>query len=299
MSLTKSQRRGALAIAIALVLHLGLGVVLYLLHMTGRIPPPKATELLLVDVALPTELPAGGSEAGATAPPEEPLPIATPQPKPTPEPPRPTTPKPTKPTPAQPLVTQRHEESLQVAERERERLAQERAREQAARQAREQERLEREREAREQAAREQAAREKVKRREAQRNRARGNVAGAFASGRGQGSQGAGSGDSGAGAGTASGRSSGSYDLGGRSIVSNGGNLTRPITRGAIRGQVNVRIVVNSAGRVIEARVEPRGTTIVDNAVRQAAIDAARSTTFNAREGVDEQRGTISYLFEIG
>lgn len=91
---------------------------------------------------------------------------------------------------------------------------------------------------------------------------------------------------------------GSHTLSGRSIISNGGRLTMPTVKKAIRGRVNVRIIVDETGKVISAEVSPAGTNIADAGARAAAIAAARQTVFNAQHGSTAQKGIITYNFEI-
>ncbi|MDY4245100.1 MAG: energy transducer TonB, partial [Porphyromonas sp.] len=51
-------------------------------------------------------------------------------------------------------------------------------------------------------------------------------------------------------------------------------------------------------QVTNAVVRLRGTNVVDSALRKAAVDAARKTRFNALEGVPDQKGTITYHFDV-
>ncbi len=95
-----------------------------------------------------------------------------------------------------------------------------------------------------------------------------------------------------------GGSGNSYSLEGRTIVTNGGILTRPRVTQEIRGRIRVRITVNSQGRVTEAWIEPQGTQISDSGMRNAAVEAAKATRFNAIPGGNDQRGIITYHFEI-
>ena len=93
-------------------------------------------------------------------------------------------------------------------------------------------------------------------------------------------------------------SSAGWSLDGRSIVGNGGRPVMPTRVPDIRGTVVVEITVNAAGQVIDAKVRLRGTNVVDNALRKAAVDAARKTRFNALGGVPDQKGTITYHFDV-
>ena len=93
-------------------------------------------------------------------------------------------------------------------------------------------------------------------------------------------------------------SSAGWSLDGRSIVGNGGRPVMPTRVPDIRGTVVVEITVNAAGQVIDAQVRLRGTNVVDNALRKAAVEAARKTRFNALGGVPDQKGTITYHFDV-
>ena len=66
----------------------------------------------------------------------------------------------------------------------------------------------------------------------------------------------------------------------------------------IRGTVVVEITVNAAGKVTNAEVRLRGTNVVDSKLRSAALQAARKTRFNAVGGVPDQKGTITYHFDV-
>lgn len=98
--------------------------------------------------------------------------------------------------------------------------------------------------------------------------------------------------------TSSSVGAGSHSLAGRNIVSNGGRLTIPTIKKAIRGRINVRIIVDELGKVISAEVSLPGTNIADAGARTAAIAAARQTEFNPQPNAGVQRGIITYNFEI-
>ena len=93
-------------------------------------------------------------------------------------------------------------------------------------------------------------------------------------------------------------SSAGWSLDGRSIVGNGGRPVMPTRVPDIRGTVVVEITVNAAGQVTNAKVRLRGTNVVDSALREAAVRAARKTRFNALGGVPDQKGTITYHFDV-
>ncbi len=93
-------------------------------------------------------------------------------------------------------------------------------------------------------------------------------------------------------------SSAGWSLDGRSIVGNGGRPVMPTRVPDIRGTVVVEITVNAAGQVIDAKVRLRGTNVVDSKLCSAALQAARKTRFNALGGVPDQKGTITYHFDV-
>ena len=86
-----------------------------------------------------------------------------------------------------------------------------------------------------------------------------------------------------------------YDLGGRGAKS----LHRPDDDFSEEGKIVVDIWVNRAGQVVRAEVAPKGTDIINSAMRQKAIQAAKRSTFAAdSEAPEEQHGTITYTFVI-
>ena len=86
-----------------------------------------------------------------------------------------------------------------------------------------------------------------------------------------------------------------YDLGGRGAKS----LHRPSDDFSEEGKIVVDIWVNRAGQVVRADVAKKGTDIINNAMRQKAIQAAMRSTFAADPNApEEQHGTITYTFVI-
>lgn len=307
MQQEKNKRR-LIGLGIAIGLHLVFIALLYWLKLEGRMPLPKQTELVLIDLGLVKQSsgeqePMGQEASGA---PEAPIPMepapkpVQPAPRPTPSPakPKPTT-RVNKPTPAKPIQTQQHEESLRVAEtRRRAEQANREAEAEVQRRAEVQRQIDEARRAEEEAERQRKAEQAEAQRRAEQARQAGSrVSNAFGVGRNTG-QNQGSTASGAGNQGHPSGSSGSFSLIGRTIVSNGGRLNTPRTARAIRGRINVRITVDASGRVTEAHVDPRGTNIAEPAIRSAAVAAAKSTRFNTQEGAEEQRGIITYDFEI-
>ena len=86
-----------------------------------------------------------------------------------------------------------------------------------------------------------------------------------------------------------------YDLGGRGAKS----LHRPDDDFSEEGRIVVDIWVNRAGQVVRAEVATKGTDIINNAMRQKAVQAARRSSFAADpDAPEEQHGTITYTFVI-
>lgn len=86
-----------------------------------------------------------------------------------------------------------------------------------------------------------------------------------------------------------------YDLGGRGAKS----LHRPSDDFTEEGVVVVDIWVDRAGKVTRAEVARKGTTLINNDMRQKAIQAAlRSTFASDPDAPEEQHGTITYTFVI-
>jgi TonB family protein len=86
-----------------------------------------------------------------------------------------------------------------------------------------------------------------------------------------------------------------YDLGGRGAKS----LHRPDDDFSEEGKIVVDIWVNRAGQVVRAEVATKGTDIINSAMRQKAIQAAKRSTFAADpDATEEQHGTITYTFVI-
>lgn len=88
---------------------------------------------------------------------------------------------------------------------------------------------------------------------------------------------------------------GTWDLGGRDIL---GAMPRPDYNGIQEeGRVVVTITVNPEGNVIATKINERtNTTSVQ--LRNAALEAARKTKFNAIGDKNNQTGTITYYFKL-
>lgn len=86
-----------------------------------------------------------------------------------------------------------------------------------------------------------------------------------------------------------------YDLGGRGAKS----LHRPNDDFPEEGIVVVDIWVNRAGQVTRAEVATKGTTIINQAMREKAKQAAMRSAFASDPNAPkEQHGTITYTFVI-
>ena len=245
-----------------LVFHALVALLLYFLVMSK---PPQEPEAGLAVVM--------GEEYNMTE-----VEIAKPEPAPAPKP----APKPVeqKPAPEKPMITQKSEESmavdsLQAKEREEALMA---------------ERLEAERKRKEEEAMAKATNL---------------MANAFGKGSGmsrkseesvdEGSS-KGSPDSGMELGATATSGMGTYDLEGRSLAGDG-SLPKPVYNVQEEGRVVVTVTVNPEGRVIAANINRRtGTTSL--ALRNAALNAARSAVFNRINGLNNQEGTITYYFKL-
>lgn len=270
----KIQRR-LVAIALSVLLHAIVIGDLLLLYIRAHVPPkPAIPDLVLINAG---NMPLSAGEVEPIGAEQETPEVATPEPQPAV---KPQTPAPTKPIKApEQLVTQNKPSGLSAADLEAKKKKQE------------EERLQREE------MRKRKEREEQEKRERIRKQVGSNVAGAFnGSNNATGNQGTGSvpnGNQGA-----PGGSGDSYSLDGRTIVTNGGYPTRPTGVKAIRGKIRVRIIVNNRGQVTDAWVEPQGTQISDAQMRSAAVNAAKATRFNAIPGGNDQRGIITYVFDV-
>lgn len=88
---------------------------------------------------------------------------------------------------------------------------------------------------------------------------------------------------------------GTWDLDGRDML---GELPRPAYNGIQEeGRVVVTITVDPEGNVIDTRINNR-TNTTNLQLRNAAVEAARRTKFNAIGGENNQSGTITYYFKL-
>ena len=197
-----------------------------------------------------------------------------------PQPPKPQVqPKPQKPSPEEPLITQNDEESISADSAKSVELKKEEllAEQEAERKRREEETL---------------------------KMATNLMANAFGKGSSMGSKGNDDIDKGASGapdgnmetGEKEGSGMGSWDLAGRALAGDG-KLPLPAYNVQEEGRVVVTITVDSDGNVISARIHPRTNTTAQ-ALRTAAITAAKRARFNAIGGVNNQEGTITYYFKL-
>lgn len=84
----------------------------------------------------------------------------------------------------------------------------------------------------------------------------------------------------------------SWSLSGRNIL---GRLAQPSYKGNEEGTIVVQIRVDASGNVTSASIAT-GTTITDETMRKASIDAARKNRFTTDNGV--AIGTITYKFSL-
>jgi TonB family protein len=129
------------------------------------------------------------------------------------------------------------------------------------------------------------------------------MAGLFGNGTGNGSRGntTGTGTQGVPSGNASyGKTSGvggwgSYDLGGRSIGT--GGLVKPSYTANDYGTVVVDIVVNPQGNVVDVSIG-KGTTATSSSLIDEGLKAAKKTKFSSVSKPGNQKGTITYKFNL-
>ena len=88
---------------------------------------------------------------------------------------------------------------------------------------------------------------------------------------------------------------GSYDLGGRGVGS--GGLILPSYNVDDYGTVVVDIIVDPKGNVLETSIG-RGTTTTNSSLRNESLRAAKRTKFNIVTTTNNQKGTITYRFNL-
>lgn len=88
---------------------------------------------------------------------------------------------------------------------------------------------------------------------------------------------------------------GSFNLGGRSLGR--GGLIKPSYTENDYGTVVVDIIVDPKGNVVEATIG-KGTNTTSAALKNEALRASRQTKFNPVSAVVNQKGTITYKFNL-
>ncbi|MGL4364808.1 MAG: hypothetical protein ACRCSB_06350 [Bacteroidales bacterium] len=94
-----------------------------------------------------------------------------------------------------------------------------------------------------------------------------------------------------------GRENSGVSLSGRTLI---GQLPEPEYNIQQSGKVIVRIKVNREGRVVEAKAQQTGSTLIDATLYAAAEQAAMRAKFSTSDNVSlHQIGTILYVFKLG
>ena len=276
-----------------LLFHLILLILLLIFGLPQVEKPDGEGILVMVGVVNGDEVGTASVPEPVEEPPVEPVEEATPEPA---------APKPT-PAPKQEVVTQDVEQSAYIAE------AKKKAEAEAKKKA-EEEKIRKEAEAKKKAeeeAKRKAEEEKRKAEEEQRKKADAigkRTGNAFASNTATSTGTTGTGTSGtSSAGNPFGNSTtgatsgnagyGSYDLGGRGLR---GSLPRPSYSVNESGVVRVNITVDEEGNVTNASIG-QGTTTSSEALRSAALAAAKKAKFDVKKGSISQSGTITYRFD--
>lgn len=83
-------------------------------------------------------------------------------------------------------------------------------------------------------------------------------------------------------------------LQGRGLV---GSLPKPAYPGSRSGKVVIRVTVGPKGDVTGAAFEPKGSTVSDGGLVEAALEAARKARFTESSAA-VQGGTITYIFRM-
>lgn len=139
--------------------------------------------------------------------------------------------------------------------------------------------------------------------EAERNKINNQMAGLFGNSSGNGSRGntQGTGTQGVPTGNASyGKTSGiggwgEYDLGGRGVGR--GGLVKPAYTANDYGTVVIDIIVDPSGKVVSADIG-RGTNTPSSKLKKEALSAALRTKFSPTNKAGNQKGTITYKFNL-
>lgn len=213
--------------------------------------------------------------------------------------PPPPTPEPQPEAPKQELITQNLEESVSLQEEKKKKEEKKRKKEEEEKKRKEEEEKERIRKA--EAEKKRLAEERRKKEQSIKNK----VAGAFgigsANGNNQGDADSGTGNQGSPFGNSDHGANegvggmGTFSLGNRYIIT--GKLAEPSYNEKEEGRIVIDIVVDTKGYVINAAIG-RGTTIDDQTMRTKALQAAKRNRFNDISGVNNQSGTITYIYKL-
>jgi hypothetical protein len=60
----------------------------------------------------------------------------------------------------------------------------------------------------------------------------------------------------------------------------------------------VNVIVEPSGKVVSASINAKLSNTTNQSLRNAALSAARQTNFNDFEDVDNEQGTITYIFRL-
>ena len=60
------------------------------------------------------------------------------------------------------------------------------------------------------------------------------------------------------------------------------------------GRVVVKVVVNPEGKVVDAKILSKGTTITNNSIREAFLNVALKSVFSNSNSEGNQIGSITY-----
>ena len=77
-----------------------------------------------------------------------------------------------------------------------------------------------------------------------------------------------------------------------------GGLIKPVYDKQAEGKVVVNVIVAPSGKVESASINAKLSNTTNRGLRNAALAAAKDTKFNEIEGVDNERGTITYIFRL-
>ena len=213
--------------------------------------------------------------------------------------PPPPVPEPKVETPKEELVTQDIEESVAIEEAKKKKEKEEQRKKEEEKKRKEE--AEKERIRKEEAEKKRLAEEQRKKEQAISNK----VAGAFtgkgnSDGKNQGDAESGTGNQGSPFGNSDhGANEGigyGFSLNGRTY--NGtGEFPRPNDNFQEEGKIVIDITVDPKGNVIFAEVG-KGSNISNAAMRKSAKDAAKRAKFNSIDGVNNQSGTITYIYKL-